>query len=66
MNTQALTLAWARWHPQRGRVKVCFAAFGVGALGIVVVALSPWFWLAAAAFWLALCSFSFFRMGTKR
>jgi MFS family permease len=27
----------------------CFAAFGVGALGIIVVALSPWFWLAAAA-----------------
>jgi hypothetical protein len=43
------SLAWARWHPQRGRVKVCFAAFGVGALGIIVVALSPWFWLAAAA-----------------
>ena len=43
------SLALARWHPQRGRVKVCFAAFGVGALGIIVVALSPWFWLAAAA-----------------
>src|SRR5262249_58993935 len=43
------SLAWARWHPQRGRVKVCFAAFGVGAVGIILVALSPWYWLAAAA-----------------
>jgi MFS family permease len=33
----------------RGRVKVCFSAFGLGAVGIVAVALSPWYWLAAAA-----------------
>ena len=43
------SLCWARWHPQHGRVKVCFGAFGVGAAGIVAVALSPWYWLAAVA-----------------
>jgi MFS family permease len=43
------SLAWARWHPRRGRVAICFGAFGVNDIGIVVIALSPWFPLAAAA-----------------
>jgi MFS family permease len=43
------SLAWARWHPQRGRVPLCFSSFGVAYLGIVVVAVSPWYPLAAAA-----------------
>jgi len=43
------SLVWARWHPQHGRVVVCYAAFGTGAAGIVLVALSPWYWLAACA-----------------
>jgi len=43
------SLVWARWHPSRGRVAVCYAAFGVGAAGIVLVALAPWYWLAALA-----------------
>jgi hypothetical protein len=42
------SLAWARWHPARGRVAVCFASFGVAYIGIVVVALAPWYWLAVA------------------
>jgi MFS family permease len=43
------SLAWAKWHPPRGRVIVCFAAFGINDLGILVVALSPWYPLAVAA-----------------
>jgi MFS family permease len=43
------SLAWAKWHPRRGRVVVCFASFGVNDLGILVVALSPWYPLAVAA-----------------
>jgi MFS family permease len=43
------SLAWARWHPRRHRVAVCFAAFGINDIGIIVVALSPWFPLAVAA-----------------
>ena len=43
------SLAWARWHPSRHRVVVCYATFGLGGLGMIVVALSPWYWLAAAA-----------------
>jgi DHA3 family tetracycline resistance protein-like MFS transporter len=43
------SLAWARWHPQRLRVVVCFASFGINDLGIVVLALSPWYWLAVVA-----------------
>jgi MFS family permease len=43
------SLAWARWHPRRLRVVVCFASFGINDLGIAVVALSPWFPLAVVA-----------------
>ncbi|MFZ1878995.1 MAG: MFS transporter [Gaiellaceae bacterium] len=43
------SLVWARWHPRRNRIVVCFAAFGINDIGIVVLALSPWFPLAVAA-----------------
>ena len=43
------SLVWARWHPRRRRVIVCFAAFGINDFGIAVVALSPWFPLAVLA-----------------
>jgi len=53
------SLVWARWHPRRRRVLICFAAFGVNDLGVAVVGLSPWYSLAAAAvvwrgFWIGL------------
>ena len=43
------SLIWARWHPRRRRVAICFAAFGINDLGIVVLALSPWYPLAVVA-----------------
>jgi MFS family permease len=43
------SLAWAKWHPPRLRVVVCFASFGINDVGIVVLALSPWYPLAVAA-----------------
>lgn len=43
------SLLWARWHPPRRRVIVCFAAFGINDIGIVVLALSPWYPLAIVA-----------------
>lgn len=43
------SLLWARWHPRKRRVIVCFAAFGVNDLGIAVVALSHSYPLAVAA-----------------
>lgn len=43
------SLAWARWHPARHRVIVCFAAFGINDIGIVVLALSPWYPVAVVA-----------------
>ncbi len=53
------SLVWAKWHPRKNRVAVCFAAFGINDLGIVVLALSPWYPLAAAAviwrgFWIGI------------
>jgi MFS family permease len=46
------SLAWARWHPRRRRVAICFAAFGINDIGMVVLALSPWYPVAiGAAFW---------------
>jgi MFS family permease len=46
------SLAWARWHPARHRVIVCFASFGINDIGMVVLALSPWYPLAlVAAVW---------------
>lgn len=43
------SLIWARWHPRKWRVAICFAAFGINDIGIVVVALSPWYPLAVVA-----------------
>ena len=43
------SLIWARWHPRKWRVAICFAAFGINDLGIIVVALSPWYPLAVLA-----------------
>ena len=53
------SLAWARWHPARGRVAVCFASFGINDIGILVLALSPWYPLAVVAavwrgFWIGI------------
>jgi MFS family permease len=47
--TVAGSLVWARWHPRRFRVMICFAAFGINDIGILVIALSPWFALGVAA-----------------
>ncbi len=43
------SLCWARWHPRHGRVLLCFASFGINDVGMVLVALSPWYWLACVA-----------------
>jgi MFS family permease len=53
------SLAWARWHPRRRRVAICFASFGINDIGIATVALSPWYPLAAVAvvwrgFWIGI------------
>jgi MFS family permease len=43
------SLIWARWHPRKWRVAICFAAFGINDLGIVVLAVSPWYPVAVLA-----------------
>lgn len=43
------SLAWAKWHPPRFRVAICFGSFGINDLGIIVLALTPWYPLAVAA-----------------
>jgi MFS family permease len=43
------SLVWARWHPRRHRVTICFASFGINDFGILVIALSPWYPLAVVA-----------------
>ena len=43
------SLIWARWHPRKWRVAICFGSFGVNDLGIIVVAFSPWYPLAVVA-----------------
>jgi MFS family permease len=53
------SLAWARWHPRKRRVAICFAAFGINDIGIVVLALSPWYSVAVASiawrgFWIGI------------
>jgi MFS family permease len=53
------SLIWARWSPRRSRVAICFAAFGINDLGIIVLAVSPWYGLAVAAaawrgFWIGI------------
>ena len=53
------SLVWARWHPRKWRVAICFAAFGINDLGIVVLAVSPWYELAVVSaawrgFWIGI------------
>ena len=53
------SLAWARWHPRKWRVAICFAAFGINDIGIVVLAVSPWYGLAVVSatwrgFWIGI------------
>jgi MFS family permease len=43
------SLLWAKWHPSRFRVVACYAAFGINDIGIIVLALSPWYPLAVVA-----------------
>jgi MFS family permease len=64
------SLVWARWHPRRRRILICFAAFGINDLGIVLVALSPWYWLAIVAvawrgFWIGLGGSSWVTLVTE-
>ena len=40
------SLVWARWNPPRRRMVICFSAFALNDLGIIVVALSHSFTLA--------------------
>ena len=53
------SLLWARRHPRKWRVAICFAAFGINDLGIIVVAVSPWYELAVVSaawrgFWIGI------------
>jgi MFS family permease len=53
------SLTFARWNPRRNRVILCYAAFAVNDIGMIVVALTSWFPLALAAsvwrgFWIGL------------
>lgn len=53
------SLLWARWAPRQWRVAICFASWGINDIGIVVLALSPWYELAILAavwrgFWIGL------------
>jgi MFS family permease len=64
------SLVWARWHPRKWRVAICFAAFGINDLGIIVVAVSPWYSLAVAAaawrgFWIGIGIAAWFTLVTE-
>ena len=53
------SLLWARWHPRKRRVAICFAAFGINDIGIIVIAVTPWYPLAVGAaawrgFWIGI------------
>jgi MFS family permease len=53
------SLAYARRNPRRRRAVLCFVAFGLNDVGMIVVALSPWYSVAAAAvvwrgFWIGI------------
>lgn len=53
------SLLWARWNPRRHRVTICFVSFGINDIGIVVLALSPWYPLAVVGatwrgFWIGI------------
>jgi MFS family permease len=43
------SLTFARVNPRRRRVLICFGAFGLNDIGMIVVAVSPWYSLAVAA-----------------
>jgi MFS family permease len=43
------SLLYARINPRRHRVWICFGAFGINDIGLILIALSPWYWLAAVA-----------------
>jgi DHA3 family tetracycline resistance protein-like MFS transporter len=46
------SLTFARWNPRRKRVILCYGAFAVNDLGMIVIALASWYPLAlAAAVW---------------
>jgi len=64
------SLLWARWAPRRWRVAICFAAFGINDIGIVVLALSPWYQLAVVAaiwrgFWIGIGGASWMTLITE-
>jgi MFS family permease len=64
------SLAWARWHPRKWRVAICFAAFGINDVGIVVLAVSPWYSLAVASaawrgFWIGIGIAAWFTLVTE-
>jgi MFS family permease len=53
------SVLYAHWNPRRNRIILCYAAFGINDLGIVVVAVTHSFTLALAAvawrgFWLGI------------
>ncbi len=53
------SVLYAHWNPRRHRVLICFGAFGINDAGMVVLALAPWFPLAAGAavwrgFWIGI------------
>jgi MFS family permease len=43
------SLLYARRNPRRRRVVICFGSFGLNDIGLIVIAISPWYALAAAA-----------------
>ena len=64
------SLLWARWNPRRWRVAICFASFGINDLGILVLALSPWYELAVVAaiwrgFWIGIGGASWMTLITE-
>ena len=64
------SLLWARWAPRRRRVAICFGAFGINDIGIVVLALSPWYQLAVVAavwrgFWIGIGGASWMTLITE-
>lgn len=64
------SLLWARWAPRRWRVAICFGSFGINDIGIVVLALSPWYQLAVVAavwrgFWIGIGGASWMTLITE-
>lgn len=64
------SLLWAQWAPRRRRVAICFGAFGINDIGIVVLALSPWYQLAIVAavwrgFWIGIGGASWMTLITE-